>query len=348
MKGGWDGEGTACGTSCGKNHYIYASGLVMTREKQGGFVTSVDSGTGNPEVFFCNPGFGNQWHGGFEIGAGWCFGCNCNSALEVVYWGLYAAPQETGATGTLDSLIDFSDIDYGGGSADLFFDGAAAHQVSFDFDFHSVEVNLVGNGCCGGPMGCGMCGCCDGRGWGFGWVAGFRYINYTEDWTFSSDTTDTVFDGGATELNYNVDLDNNLFGFQLGSGLSYCLTDHLTAYVIAKFGVFHNHIEHSQRIFGTLGNATINNGQFAGFEYLIDAEDDDLSFAGQMDIGGRWAINDAWSVNFGYRLLGLTGVAISEDNVAQGNFQNVLGISDTQTTGSVVLHGGYIGAVYCW
>jgi hypothetical protein len=348
MHGGYGGC-NACGKSgCGS--YLFANALLMTHDKRGGFVTSVDSGTFEPEVFFCSPEFGRIWHGGFEVGGGWCFGCDCNSALEASYWGLYAAPIEAYASGTLDSTIDFSDIDYNGGSADLFFDGAQAQQVEYDFDFHSVEINIVGNGCCGGPFGCGICGCNCNRGsrWGFGYLAGFRYINFTEDWLFTTDQSDTIIDNSADELNYEVDLDNNLIGFQLGGGINYCVTDRFQTYAIARFGVYGNHIEHFQRIYGPAGAATVNNGTFNGQEYVIDAEDTDLAFVGQMDIGGRWALSQSWSVNFGYRLVGLTGVAIAEDNVAQGEFQNVLGISDTQTQGAFLMHGGYVGATYCF
>ena len=82
------------------------------------FMTSVDSGTGSPEVFFCSPNFGNLWHGGFEIGTGWCFGCDCRNAIEAVYWGLYPATHTATATGSLNSTIDFTDLDYNG-QADL-------------------------------------------------------------------------------------------------------------------------------------------------------------------------------------------------------------------------------------
>jgi hypothetical protein len=348
MTAGWDG-GCASG-ACGHRHYVYANALIMTKEKRGGFVASIDSTTFQPEVFFCNPGFGDLWHGGVEVGTGWCFGGGTN-ALEVVYWGLYPADHTAQATGSLDSMINFSDVDYNGGPASNSTTGAAIQQVNYGFNFNSVEVNLVGNGCCGGPFGCGMCGCCYGRGgspWGFGWVAGFRYISFNEDWLFSSDTTDTSFNGDPTELNYRVQLDNNLFGFQLGSGINYCVTDRLSAYAIAKFGVYGNHIEHSQRIYGPAGSGVLNNGPYSGQVYQVNASDDDLSFAGQFDVGGRWAINNSWSMNFGYRVLGLTGVAIAEDNVALGNLQNIDGISDTQTTGSLVMHGGYVGVTYCW
>ncbi len=350
MKGGYEGCPT-CGTGCGHNHYVYANALVMTHDKRGGFVTSVDSATFTPEVFFCNPGFGDLWHGGVEVGTGWCFGCDSRTALEVVYWGLYPAAHTDSATGSLDSLIDFSDLDYNGGSGNDAFTGSQVQQVEYGFNFNSVEFNLVGNCCGGGPFGCGMCGCCygnNGSPWGIGWTAGFRYINFNENWVFSGDTTDQFINGDATELNYRVQLNNNLFGFQMGSGISYCLTDRLSAYAIAKFGVYDNYVTQSQRIFGSAGNATINNGPNSGLDFNLTGSDNDLSFVGQFDLGGRWNINESWSLTGGYRLVGLTGVAIAETNVQNGNLQNLLGIADTQTTGSFVMHGAYVGVTYSW
>lgn len=343
---------SACGGSaCCHNHYVYANALVMTHDKRGGFVTSVDSTTFAPEVFFCSPNFGNIWNGGLEVGTGWCFGCDCRNALEVVYWGLYPATHTASATGSLNSTINFSDLNYNGGSADIPFTNSTIQQVQYDYSLNSVEFNLVGNGCCGGPLGCGMCGCCNGNGgspWGFGWLAGFRYINFNENWLFSGDTTDTAINGDATELNYSVALNNNLFGFQMGSGLSYCITDRLMAYAIAKFGVYDNYVTQHQRIYGTAGTATVNNGPNNNLAFDISGSDNDLAFAGQLDVGGRWSINQSWGVNFGYRVFGLTGVAISETNVQHTNLQNLLGIADTQTTGSFVLHGAYAGVTYCW
>lgn len=351
MKGGYEGCSTCNSGCCAHNHYIYANALVMTHDKRGGFVTTVDSTTFSPEVFFCSPNFGNLWHGGMEIGTGWCFGDDCRSALEVVYWGLYPAAHTASATGSLNSTINFTDLDYNGGSANVPYQGSTVQQVQYGFNFNSVEINLVGNSCCGGPFGCNMCGCCNGRGgspWGFGYTAGFRYVNFNENWLFSGDTTDQQINGDATELNYRVQLNNNLFGFQMGSGLSYCVTDRLSAYAIAKFGVYNNYVTQNQRVFGTAGNATVNNGPNSGLDFNVHGSDNDVAFVGQFDLGGRWAINDCWSVNFGYRLVGLTGVAISETNVQHTNLQNLLGIADTQTTGSFVMHGAYAGVTYCW
>ena len=343
---------TTCDSGCGNGKYIFANALIMTHDKRGGFVTSIDSTSGDPELLFCQPEYGNLWHGGFEIGGGYCFNCGQN-AIEASYWGLYPSEGTITARGNLDSMIDFADLDYDGGDGNAYFDGSRAHRVAFEQEFHSFEVNLLGNSCQGGPFGCGMCGCCspygcNARRLGFGWIAGLRYINFTEDWMFSCDTDDTRFDNSRSELNYEVDLENHLFGFQLGGGINYCVTERLTAYATSKFGVYGNQIDMRQEIYGRNGRVTINNGDFAGDNCVIEGSDTDLAFAGQFDLGGRWAINQRLSVNFGYRLLGLTGVAVTEDNVAQGNFQNVLGIADVQTGGSLLLHGGFAGLTYCW
>jgi opacity protein-like surface antigen len=352
MQGDYTGGScTTCGPTGCHNHYVFANALLMTHVKQGGFVPGVDSATGSAALFFCQPEFGNLWHGGFEIGTGWCFGSGCNNALEVVYWGLYPAAGSAIARGSLDSTIDFGDLTYNGANANTFYQNATIQEVQYGFNFNSVEANLVGNGCCGGPFGCGMCGCCNGRGgspWGFGWVGGFRYINFSEQFLYRSDTTDNNFNGDATELNYAMGLNNNLFGFQLGAGLSYCVTNSLTAYSIAKFGIYDNRVSQLQTVYGTQGTATINNGPFNGDDFNVRSTDNVFAGAGQFDLGGRWAVNDSWSVNFGYRVMALSGVAISEVNAVRDQFQNVAGIASQQTTGSFIMHGGYVGATYCF
>ncbi len=349
MQGSWDsctsGVSSPCADAgCGRRHYLYANGLVMTRINSGGFVTSTDA-NGDPQLAFNSSDFGNNWHGGFEIGGGCCFGPM--RGLEFVYWGLYPASAEQTATGTLDSPIDLTDIDYDGGDGNAIFDGAAAHRLRFDYDLHSAELNLLGN--YGGPLGCGRLGYCGtgcGQRWGFGWLAGFRYINYTEDWLFSADLDDTTFDDDADQLNYEVDLQNNLFGAQLGVGFDYCVTTKLQAYVIGKAGIFGNVIDMQQSIYGTAGDATLNTGLASGEVYDVDSDDFDLALASQIDVGGRYAWSQNWSLDFGWRVLALSGVAIAEDNVAQSNLGSVAG--DIQTSSSVIIHGGYAGLTYAW
>jgi opacity protein-like surface antigen len=356
MKGGYDScssvcGSSACGSGCCHNHYVYANALAMTHVKMGGFVTSVDDITGNQRINFCQQEFGNLWNGGFEIGTGWCFGCCCQNAIEMVYWGVYASTRVRTEVDDLDSLIDFTDLDYNGASAQLPYTSAETHQVEYNYNFNSVEANIVGNGCNGGPFGCAMCGGCYGRGgspWGAGWIAGFRYLNLNEHWMFSADPTGFAINGDPQELNYLVQLNNNLFGFQLGGGLSYCVTDRLTAYSIAKYGIYDNHVTQLQRVYGSLGNADINNGPFAGSDFVVRSDNNVFSQAGQLDFGGRWSATNNWTVNFGYRVLALSGVAVVENNIRQNQFHDVDGVAFLKSYGSFVLHGAYAGATYCW
>jgi opacity protein-like surface antigen len=360
MKGGYNsctaGAGS-CGSPCGgsnccHNHYVYANALVMNHLKPGGFVTSVDSGTGDQRINFCNREFGNLWAGGLEVGTGWCFGCGCNTALELVYWGIFPATPNVRATDNINSTIDFGDLTYNGASANVPFQNAEFQRVQNSFSFNSVEANLVGNSMAGGPFGCGMCGFCMGRSgspWGFGYLAGLRYLNFSERFLFSSDPTGFGINGAPQELNYLMQVNNNLFGFQLGTGLSYCVTNRLTAYTIGKFGLYDNHVTGLQRVYGSLGNAVINTGPFAGQGFSVRSTGrESFATAGQFDLGGRWAINNNWSANFGYRVLGITGVATSDVNVHHDQFHDVDGIAVVQRTGSFIIHGAFAGATYCW
>ena len=85
-----------------------------------------------------------------------------------------------------------------------------------------------------------------------------------------------------------------------------------------------------------LGNATINNGPNAGQEFLVrSAARDTFAMSGQIDLGGRWAITNNWSVNFGYRVLGLAGVATADDNFQHEPVPRRDGIAVPQSLGEL-------------
>jgi hypothetical protein len=354
MKGGYEGcsagcEPAGCGCRCG--FYTYANVLAMTNYRQGGTVTSIDSVDFSQRINFCNEEFNGNWHGGIETGIGWCFGCNCNAAVELVYWGLYPNTMTRTEFGNLNSLIDFSSLDYPlGTDAQLSFDDAEIHQVQYDFEFHSVELNLVGTGLNGGPFGCSQFGCrpCGCGRFGAGWMAGFRYLRFSDSFLFSSDTTDADFDGDPTEIYYDMRYKNDLFGFQVGGGLNWYVTDHFTTYTTAKFGVYNNHVTGLQQVYGPQGFAVMNQGDFVGEDFNVNSEDDALAGAGQWDIGARWALGCHCTLNAGYRVMALTGVATADTNLKTANFHDVDGIASPDCFGSFILHGAYAGVGFTW
>jgi opacity protein-like surface antigen len=188
-----------------------------------------------------------------------------------------------------------------------------------------------------------------GSPWGFGYLAGFRYINFSDRFLFSSNANSTNLTTDPAALNYLGQFNNNLFGFQLGSGLSYCVSNSLTAYAIGKVGVYDNSVTSLQRVYGAAGNAVINNGPFNGQQFVVQsAARDTFAMSGQIDLGGRWAITNNWSANFGYRVLALAGVATADDNFQQSQFHDVSGIAFLNRSGSLLIHGAYLGTTYCW
>jgi hypothetical protein len=252
----------------------------------------------------------------------------------------------------MNSTINFGDLTYNGGSANVPFTAAEFNRICASYNFNSLEANLVGNCGCG-PFGCGMCGCCCGgcgRRFGFGYTAGFRYINFSDYFLYSTSLNGFSMTGtDPNELNYAVATTNNLFGFQVGGGLSYCVCNRLTAFVIGKAGIYDNSVTALQKVYGPAGTAVIANGPHAGENFDVRSTGlNNFAMSGQIDFGGRWMITNCLTLNFGYRVLGLSGVATTSTNIVQNNFHDVDGIASVNRCGSFLLHGAFGGLVYCF
>ncbi|MDX1945022.1 MAG: BBP7 family outer membrane beta-barrel protein [Pirellulaceae bacterium] len=358
MKGGYDSCGGAvpCETCCNCK-YIYANGLIMGRASVPNVPTSIDT---DPSTVLNTSDVQGKWGGGFEIGMGYCFNGGAN-ALEVVYWGLFPGTQHANfygadALGALDPSpsLEFQNLDYGDsfqtGTAFIFYEDAELHHIESSYTVNSVEVNLLGTGGCGGPFGCGAAGCgpasCGCSPWGFGWIGGFRYFNFNENFMFCTDDVDTVIDGSAGELHYDVKTTNNLFGFQLGGGINRCMGERFSLYGVGKVGIYGNDSSMRQSVYGPSGYATHNGLPGVG-DYNISENKVTLATVGQIDLGMRYQMNSCWSFQMGYRVVGVTGVALTANNFA-ADFSDVPTIRDYDTSGSVLLHGGYAGATFAW
>jgi hypothetical protein len=112
-----------------------------------------------------------------------------------------------------------------------------------------------------------------------------------------------------------------------------------------KTGLFANVIDHKSVISGLAGPAVIDNGPNAGRRFLVDNGNTDVAFLAEMNMGLRWAVTCRWSVNAGYRVFGISGVALPTNQI----YHDLRGIQDVQTidtSGALLLHGGYAGVEY--
>jgi hypothetical protein len=317
-------------------------GLLMTRDREDHYLFSYDDANESIQLTDKRDAAMN-WGGGFDVRVGHYFNCFQNG-IEAVYWGVYPDTEASFTTaddvaGNLNGILNWDQLDYNGATADTFVNNAELHAIYQENEFHNVELNLLHFcGYCGG----GPCNCSRLR---YHWLAGIRYFRFSDDMRFGADTVDRVFTGAPEELFYDIDIDNNLIGFQVGAEGEYSLTPRLNIDLGLKLGLFGNYIEHSSVIHGAAGVAVINNGPNNGVEYAVDNSKDDVAMLGEVNLGVEYRITPAWSATVGYRAVAVTGVALPTDQI----YPDLRGIQDVllvDSNGSLILHGGYAGIEY--
>ena len=286
--------------------------------------------------------------GGVAATIGHYFNCGQNS-IQFAYWGLYPGTSEANAYGAataagIDRILHFDALEYDAGAGnqnlgDTFFFNAERHRVQRSYQANNLELNLLGhnftNGC--SPL-------------QLGWLAGVRYFRFDDNFLYSSDPNDTVFTGAPEEVHYAIDAQNNLLGFQIGGQANYCVGPRLGLFANTKVGVYGNHMSQTSRIYGSNGQAFVGDAAspYFGQDVYATASKNTYSMIGDLSIGANWCINPCWSINAGYRAVGLTGVALSTNQVP-GDFIAALdSIRTVYPNGCVLLHGAFAGVNYCY
>lgn len=322
--------------------YAGAYGLILARDLQDNYTFSFDSADESSQLTNARDA-DMGWEGGLAVAVGRYFNCGCN-ALEFVYWGWYpdniaVNTFDTSVVGNLNGIHNWNSLDYNGANAATFVDNARVHSLFRQSEVHNLELNVLQLGNGGGVYAY--------TPWQYSLIAGVRYFQFDDRLVFRSDTTDAFFNGDVTELQYDIDLTNRLYGVQIGGVGSYAASPRFAFNGGTKFGLFGNHITHQSMIGGPAGLAVINNGPFAGREWLVRGSKDDLSFLGEVFLGGSYALTPRWSLSGGYRAVAVTGLALPTDQI----YADLRGINDVESiesNSSVILHGAYFGAQYCF
>ncbi len=320
---------------------------------------------------------------GFEVYGGRYFGCN-QYGLSVGYmlWNpspetVLNVPAVAGNYRPAMPAWNGISIDPGTGVNTVYahFDGAAAYRVHRDLIFQGIEANVSCFGimgarraasCCNTP---GLCGWWRGRGQcqpcspckGYGRAGGpiipscdarvqvvtshgFRWFQVEDEFQLAANINGAA-GYQADDLYYDVDTTNNLFGYQFGSRLVYCLNRCWNLSIGGKFGLYGNHATYNQRI-GTDSVLAYRNGAATDFVNTSDS-DNVLSTLGELDLGLGYRIGCAWTLRGGYRLLGVTGIATATNQIAS-DYNTIAGSGYVCADDSLVLHGGYLGLEYNW
>lgn len=266
---------------------------------------------------------------------------NCSgSGWEARYWGLYpqsASNMINNMPGTV--LAGLQNLDFAPTMTSVLdvYNAADWHRVTRDNSINNLELNLLRNGGCFTGFGC--------RNAFYELLGGFRWFQFDEYFAYSAINTAAPW---PSQLDYAINTRNTLLGFQLGGRTEWCVTDRLRLTTGLRGGLFNNRISHTSRIADTLGNAaTIMGGPFNGTAYDFSSTKDDIAFLGELDTGFVYQISSRFRLNFGYRLIAVNGVALAPNQFPY-NFTDARDIERIDSNGSLLLHGGYAGAQFCF
>ena len=298
-----------------------------------------------------------------------------NFAWEVAWWGLDEDDQASTYYDRnplnnvrLYGMVNFAGIDYDGRPVNDFYgyglpivaptvppmDGdiiVMGQRTRSYFSAQNIEINLIrfaacDSGCGGGtncgydscgygaygcepvsnPISFSMCGMC-----------GVRYFRIDDDFYYGSQWAEW---GGGTYgtlnwLNYDINVDNSLIGPQVGWNMNYCVASKWNFFCNTSFGVFNNHIESNQRVWGENGTARhIQSGDLMSSE----TDKDDVSFLGELRLGGSYDVTCNWRAVLAYRAVAITGVANSVDQIPT-DFTNAQYPGMIDSDSSIVVHG---------
>ncbi len=260
------------------------------------------------------------------------------SVLEATYMGLYDYGFSLSTLGNDNLFSIFSQ--YGvapvpgvGGFGIDGLDRADQHTLSYKSDLQSTEFSYrrywVGHH----P---GISGT---------WLAGFRYVRMTEDFTFSAHQIDVL---GQRTLTGGVDWssENDLLGFQLGGDAWACVRQGMRVGVEGKTGVYNNRFK-----FGAN-----NNSVSAVIDPQLPEDGNQVAFVAEGGVSFVVDILPSWSLKGGYEALYINSVVALQDNIDTTQYFNG-GVASNNpralapalnTQGSVFYHGFHGGVEYVW
>jgi len=173
-------------------------------------------------------------------------------------------------------------------------------------------------------------------------LVGFRYIDFDESLQFNSGSDSGT---GPTSLAFNSSVENSLIGGQVGGRSEFNVYNKLGASIGTKFGLFYNSSNANRSITGNFADGStfdpnIVNGStsISGFDF--GSSESDASFLAEIDLGLIYQFSQSSRLRFGYRRIGISGVAHASDNIPD-DVSNVDQLQETNDSGNLRLRGIY-------
>jgi Putative beta barrel porin-7 (BBP7) len=219
-----------------------------------------------------------------------------DTSLEVTYFGVQSSNSASSAGAT--SVFTVPAINFG------------ANTVTADYrsQLDSTEINLRD------PL--------------TDWLtvlAGFRWVELSDDLS-------TDIGGLAT---HNVNVNNHLYGAQIGAEIVIWRRDRLSIDWFGKAGIY-----------GSSADQTTTNTGIAGAVPRLSASGSQTAFLGEMDLSVRYKLTEHLSVLGGYRAIWLDGIALAPNQLAVSNIAT--GAARLDDRSQPIYHGFTVAAELIW
>ncbi|MCC7475758.1 MAG: BBP7 family outer membrane beta-barrel protein [Pirellulales bacterium] len=235
-----------------------------------------------------------------------------------------------------------------------------AQRAWSDFKAQNLELNLmrfpVCNVCTTGCSDCYTgCGCEETNCSNFSMYGscGLRYFRTDDNFAFDTefgeydgsdydqDTPDGFSYDNSNELCYDIDVENNLVGTQLGWTMNYAVGSRWNFFCNTAFGVYNNHMSQYQRMWSGGGGTIVFSN--SGNDFNVRSNKDDIAFLGELRFGGSYDISYHWRAVAAYRALALSGIATTLGQIPD-NYSSEAEIAHINSDESMLIHGLQLGA----
>ena len=286
-------------------------------------------------------------------GKGWemrYIGFNPDAATDfatsgpTLVWGGLAPPLNDPATfgGTtplgIPQTFGLSGIGFGGflSVADVF-NNASSHRVSRDSEFGSFEFNLLRASAGGHRLSAGNAT--------VELFAGLRGVSFQETTTFIASGTAVGFPRSAS---YTSDVENSLFGLQIGGRLERQLARQgWSTSFGTRVGIYNNRVESRQSAQfefddGSALTPQVLFGPDAGRDFDFEGKDNELAFLGELDFGVIYHFRPQTRARFGFRGIAIANIADSAGQLEDSLFDIDL-VAEPKAIGDLIVGGFYFG-----
>ena len=220
------------------------------------------------------------------------------------------------------------------------FDDAVNHRVIRDSQFGSVEFNLLRASAGGAKFSCGNSM--------VEFTGGLRAVSFDESISFAAGATSAA--GFPSTATYTSEIENELFGLQIGARLERQFTKGWGYTFGTKVGIYNNRISGNQRAEfrfsdGSVATPQVLVGADAGTGFDFSGTDNELAFLGELDLGVIYQFSHRARARVGYRGIAVTNVAAAATQL-ESNLFDVEAVAEPKAWDDLIVGGLYFGVDY--